>query len=123
MELATKAAVEQDVLEGVARYHREQQGRAPAEIECQLLRDMLIVRSRGIFTPTEQELLRLPEGRKLVSTARRELRSLTRDDAEANVARAAGCEVLRSYYDLDVRIGEQVEVYMLAENLQSRLSP
>lgn len=118
MPTLSRAAVEAEVRASVLRYHREQQGRAPDRLEVQLTGDLAIVRSYGIFTPTEEELLRLPEGRKLVTTARRELRSLTRDVVEAEVARAVGCEVLRSFYDLDVRVGEQFEAYVLAKHLE-----
>lgn len=97
----------------VCRFHREQQGHAPLECVACVSGDMVVIVTRDIFTPTEHELLAQPDGRKLVSTARRELRSLTRDVIEPEIERLTRRPVVRSYYDLDVRVGEQIEVYVL----------
>ena len=107
-----EATVESEIERTVARYHREQQGHTPEVCRVVLLPDMTIVRCTNIFTPTERELVGTEEGRKLVQSARREQRALTRREAEAAVGQAAGKTVLRSFYDLDVRVGEQVEVYV-----------
>jgi uncharacterized protein YbcI len=97
----------------ISRFHREQQGHQPSWCEAHLLFDMAIVRSNGIFTPTEQALCGSTEGRKLIQSARREQRALTRREIEGQVGKLLEREVLRSYYDLDVRMGEQIEVYVL----------
>lgn len=77
-----------------------------------VLPDMAIIRCRDIFTPTERELVGTEEGRKIVQSARRENRALTRRQAEAAVADVIGRQVARSFYDLDVRVGEQAEIYV-----------
>jgi uncharacterized protein YbcI len=120
-ELITRASIESEVEVVISRYHREQQGFAPTQIRASLVRDMIYVRSTGVFTPTEQKLTESEEGQKLVRSSRRELRSLTRRQAESEVARAAGVSVLRSYWDMDVRVGEQLEAYVLAEDLEEKL--
>lgn len=112
-----RSELEQRIAEVIAKFHRDQQGHAPAECVPTLMGDMAIVVSRGIFTPTETTLSRSEEGRKLIQSARREQRALTRRDVEAEVSRVLGRRVLRSYFDLDVRVAEQIEVYMLAEVL------
>jgi uncharacterized protein YbcI len=105
--------LEAELADLVARFHREQQGHAPTFCEAHLLPTMAIVRSTGIFTATEQTLSGSTEGRKLIQSARREQRALTRRDIEHRVSMLLDKEVSRSYYDLDVRTGEQIEVYML----------
>lgn len=107
-----EATLEHGIERVVARYHREQQGHTPEVCRVVVLSDMAIVRCAKIFTPTEQELVGTEEGRKLVQSARREQRALTRREAEAAVAEAVGRRVVRSFYDLDVRVGEQVEIYV-----------
>jgi len=105
--------VESHLANEVGKFHREQQGHAPATVQARLLSDMAVVRSGGVFTPTERTLCGSDEGRKLVQSARREQRALTRRDVESRVSKVLARPVLRSYYDLDVRLGEQVEVYIL----------
>lgn len=107
-----EATVEREIERVVARYHREQQGHSPDVFGVTVLPDMAVVRCRDIFTPTERELVKTEEGRKLVQSARREQRALTRRVAEAAVAEAVGRSVLRSFFDLDVRVGEQAEIYV-----------
>lgn len=118
----TQAEVESAALEAVLKFHREQQGRAPREATANLLRDMIVIRSTGAFTQTEEALATTKEGRRLIRSARRDQRALTRRDAEARVAKAIGLEVIRSFYDIDVRAGEQVEVYVLQEDLSARIA-
>lgn len=107
-----EATVEGAIERAVARYHREQQGHTPEVCRVHLLPDMAVVRCENVFTPTEWELATTEVGRKLVQSARRESRALTRRQAESAVAQAAGRPVVRSFYDLDMRVGEQVEVYV-----------
>lgn len=98
----------------VAKFHKDQQGVAPDDVFAWVVADMVVVRCHGVFTPTEKNLCETTDGRKIVQSARRELRALTRRQIEAEVARAVGADVLRSFCDLDVRCGEQVEVYILS---------
>ncbi len=107
-----EATAEAEIERVVARYHREQQGCSPDRLTVTMLPDLAIVRGYGIFTATERELIGTEAGRKLVQSARREQRALTRREAEAAVAHATGRVVVRSFYDFDVRVGEQVEVYV-----------
>ena len=106
------ATVEEAVERAVARFHREEQGHTPEVYGVTILPDMVIVRSRDVFTPTERELVGTEAGRKIVQSARREQRATNRRMADAAIAAATGRVVLRSFYDLDVRVGEQVEVYV-----------
>jgi uncharacterized protein YbcI len=105
--------IESELADLVIRFHREQQGHAPSWCEAHILRDMAVIRSQGIFTTTEETLCGSMEGKKLIQSARREQRALTRRDVEARVSKLLDRPVVRSYYDLDVRTGEQIEVYIL----------
>src|SRR5688500_9507748 len=90
METAA-ATIESQLCDAVARFHREQQGFAPKNLEAAVVGDMVIVRSEGIFTPNEESLLGSEEGKKLITSARRELRSLTRREVEAEISKIVGC--------------------------------
>ncbi len=83
--------------------------------------DLIVVRSVGIFTPIEEHLSATDEGRNLIRSARRELRSIVRAQIEGELARIVDAAVLRSYYDLDVGAGEQIEVYVFDQDLEKRL--
>ncbi|HEY4001231.1 MAG TPA: DUF2294 domain-containing protein, partial [Candidatus Xenobia bacterium] len=112
MSRLTKGSIEADVANAVVKFHREQQGRGPADVRVCLLGDLLVVRYFGVFTPTEAHLSKTEEGRKLIRSARQELRQIAREELEGLVASLVECKVLRSYFDLNVEAAEQIEVYV-----------
>jgi uncharacterized protein YbcI len=112
MNDSIELTLEQQLSDAIARYHREQQGHLP-KCSTSILPSMAIVRSTNIFTGTESELSKTPEGKKLIQSARREQRALTRREIEGRVSEILDREISRSFYDLDVRSGEQIEIYIL----------
>lgn len=109
----TKAGLEAEVALVVSRFHEDQCGCKPERVTAHLLDDMIVVRLSGCFTPTERQLVGTDDGRKIVKSARLELRSLTRKHSANLVSKVIGVPVVRSFWDLDVRVGDQVEVYVL----------
>lgn len=118
---ATKGSLEAEAANAVTRFQREQQGRGATDVRAHLLGDLIVVRCGGIFTPTEARLAATEEGRRLIKSARQELRSINRAEIERIIADILGCEVVRSYYDVDVDAAEQVEVYVLSVDVEKRL--
>ncbi len=66
----------------------------------------------------EEHLSASDEGRKLIKSARQELRSINHEEIEDIIAGLVGCAVLRSHCDVSVEAAEQVEVYILAQNIE-----
>ncbi len=121
MSRRTKGAIEADIANAVVRFQREQQGRGPSDVRVHLVGDMLIVRSGGIFTPTESHLATTDEGRRIIRSARHELRGIHQSEIEQIVADIIGCVVKRSYCDVDVLAAEQIEVYVLNTDIERQL--
>ena len=118
---ATKGSLEAEIASAVVRFQREQQGRGATDVRAHLLGDMVIVRCAGIWTPIEAHLAATEAGRRLIKSSRQELRAINRGEIEAIIARITGCAVTRSYYDLEVDAAEQVEVYVLAADIEKIL--
>jgi len=106
--------IESQITDAIRRFHLDQQGHAPGEIETHRVGDMVVVRCHDVFTPTERDLAKTTEGMKVIQSARRDQRALTRREIEGEIGRITERKVLRSFYDIDTRNGEQVEVYILA---------
>jgi uncharacterized protein YbcI len=102
-----------EIVSTIARFHLDQQGHEPGKIEAHICGELVIVRCHDVFTPTERGLAATEGGKKMIQSARRDQRSLTRREVEHEVGKATGRKVLRSFYDIDTRNGEQVEVYVL----------
>lgn len=105
------------VAEALRRFHLDQQGVAPGEAHAWILADMVVFRCREGYTPTERELSKTTEGQKLIQSARRELRAITRRQSEDVVAGVLGVPIERSFFDIDIRTGEIVEVYILGKSV------
>ena len=113
--------MEAEVANAVVRFQREQQGRGPTEVRAHLLGDLMLVRSNGIFTPTESRLAVSDEGRRLIRSARQELRAISHLEIEQIIADILGARILRSYFDIHVDEAEQIEVYVLEADIEKRL--
>jgi uncharacterized protein YbcI len=109
--------IEAEICATIAKFHRDEQGHEPARIEAFLCGEIVVVRCHDVFTPTERDLANTSEGKKLIQSARRDQRALTRREIEREVGRVVDRDVLRSFYDIDTRNGEQVEVYVLERPL------
>ena len=121
MNRPTRGAIEAAVANACVRFQREQQGRGPNDLRVHLLGDLLLVRSTGILTQTEARLAATEEGRRLIKSARQELRTINHQEIEELLAAIIGCPVVRSYYDVDVTAAEQMEVYVLERDLEKVL--
>ncbi len=121
MSRPTKGSIEADIANAVVRFHREQQGRGPTDVRAYLVGELLLVRCAGIFTQTEAHLSATEEGRRLIKSARQELRSINHTDIEEIIAGIIGTGVKRSYCDIDVKAAEQMEVYVLDVDIEKRL--
>lgn len=122
MSRPTKGTLEAEIANAITRFHREQQGRGPTDVRAYLIGDLVLVRCAGIFTPTEARLAVTEEGRRLIKSARQELRSIHHLEIEGIVAALVGCPVTRSYCDVNTEIGEQMEVYALEADIEKRLA-
>jgi uncharacterized protein YbcI len=109
--------LEAEICSTIARFHRDEQGHEPARIEVFLCGELIVVRCHDVFTPTERDLATTSEGKKLIQSARRDQRAQSRREIEREVAGVVDRNVLRSFYDIDTRNGEQVEVYVLERPL------
>ncbi len=121
MNRPTRGSIEAEASNAVVRFHREQQGRGPADVRAHLMGDMLVVRCRGIFTPTESHLCSSEQGRRIIRSARQELRTIAHTEIETVISEVVGVRVLFSYYDINVEADEQMEIYVLEEDMEKRL--
>ena len=121
MKKRSIGTIEAEVADAVVRFQREQQGRGATDVRAHILGDLIVVRSKGIFTPTEAHLAATEEGRRLIRNSRQELRSINHAEIERMIAGIVACNVVRSYCDVSVEAAEQVEVYVLEADYEKLL--
>jgi len=121
LDRPTRGTIEAEIAKAVVKFQHAQHGRGSIDVRAHLLGDLVLVRSTGIFTTVETKLVATDEGRKLIRSARQELRSIHHSEIEELVGSIVGCKVVRSYCDVDVDAAEQMEVYVLADDAERRL--
>jgi uncharacterized protein YbcI len=113
---ATKSSpstMEAEAATAVARFQHEHHGHFPEHVRAMLVEDLLIVRCSGTFNRHEHELRASKEGQKLIQSARREMQTDLRHELHALIEEIVSCRVVRSFYDIDVRSGDEARVFVL----------
>jgi len=64
MEKKTKGQIEAKISETMMKFEKEFMGRGPEEAKTWILKDLILVRLRGVLTPAEERLTKTPQGRE-----------------------------------------------------------
>ena len=113
--------MEAEVSQAVVKYEREYMGRGPTDARTHLLRDMVIVRLKGILTPAEHQLVKV-EGVELLKEVRTKLLETGRQRLEKSVQEITGLPVVSMHSDLSTKTGERIVIFVLSEDIEERLA-
>lgn len=116
-----KSKLEAEISESYIKILREILGRGPQETKTFIIRDMVIVRMKGVLTHEEKHLVKVEKGKQLVKTMRRVLREQYSLETEGIISRITGCQVISSLSDISTKIGEQIELFILDRDLEKLL--
>ena len=114
----TQAESEAAICDGIIRFQEEYLGWWSEQIHAHFIKDLLVVRIRGVLTLAERQLGKSfsPEkGRDLVKQTRKQLLELARPMLESLVHEVAGVKVLSMHHDISTVTGEEVVIFSLAE--------
>jgi uncharacterized protein YbcI len=117
--MRTKGEIEAAISEEMSRFEQDYMGRGPQEIQVHLLKDLLLIRLKGVLAAAEQHLVKsLPaeNGRELLKRVRSQLIDTTRPVMEAMVEKVTGVKVLSLHHDISTVIGEEVILFTLANS-------
>lgn len=117
----SKKKLENDLSEAFIKLQRELIGRGPQETKTYIVKDMIIVRSKGALTVEEKHLVKDTKGRILVKKARQILREMYSENFEEIVERYTECQVLSSHSDISTKTGERIEVFIVNKDLEKTL--
>jgi uncharacterized protein YbcI len=117
----TKGQVEAEISQAFVKFEREYMGRGPANAKTHLIRDMVIVRLKGILTPAEHQLVKA-EGVELLKQVRTKLLETGRRQLEKAVQEITGTSVISMHSDLSTKTGERIIVFVLGENIEERFT-
>ena len=101
----------------IIKFEQEFLGRGPDEVRAFVVRDLVVVRLKGVLTPAERQLAKTTEGVEMVKRLRQNLIAQGRDKICEQVSEITGANILGLFTDIDVQLGERVFVFTVDREL------
>ncbi|KJJ83372.1 hypothetical protein OMAG_002762 [Candidatus Omnitrophus magneticus] len=114
----TKGQAESLISEFIIKFEKEYIGRGPTTTKTYIIKDMVLVRLKGVLTAGEEQLAKSPEGADLIKKIRARLLEEGRALLEDMISKITGCQVLSLHTDISTKIGERVIIFILDKNLE-----
>ncbi len=108
--------LEAEISQAVIRFEKEVMGRGPLETKTYLLDDLVLIRLKGVLTPSELKLSESNDrqrGRYLLKQVRQELLDQGRPVLEDIIRDVLGVEIRSLHTDISTKTGERVIVLTL----------
>lgn len=115
----TKGEIESAIRNAIIKFEQEFMGRGPEDVRAYIVRDLVIVRLRGVLTPAERQLAKTAEGVDMVKRIRQTLIAQGRDRLFEQVNEITGAKALALFTDINAQIGEKVLVFTVDRDLES----
>ncbi len=119
MNRNTKSEVETFIRNAIIKFEQEFMGRGPTDVKAYILRDIVLVRLKGVLTPAERQLAKNVEGVDMVKRMRQNLIAQGREKLCSQIAAITGTEVTGLFTDIETQIGERVMVFTLEHDLDT----
>ena len=114
----TKSEIEKTIRNVIIKFEQEFMGRGPDDVKTFVVRDLVVVRLKGVLTPAERQLAKTVVGIDMVKQLRQNLIALGRDKLCEQVNKITGAKTLALFTDIDVKIGERVFVFTVDRDIQ-----
>lgn len=115
----TKGEVEAAVRNAIIKFEQEFMGRGPDDVRAFIVRDILLVRLKGVLTPAERQLAKTVEGIDMVKRLRQNLIAQGRDRLCEQVGEITGAKAIALFTDIDTYVGERVLVFTLDRDIET----
>jgi uncharacterized protein YbcI len=116
----TKAEMEVAIRNAIIKFEQDFMGRGPTDVRAFIVRDLVVVRLKGVLTPAERQLAKTPDGVDMVKRIRQTLIAQGRDRLVEQVSDITGTRVMALFMDIDAHIGEKVFVFTVERDLEPR---
>ena len=118
-ERRSKVEVEGAIRNAIIKFEQEFMGRGPDDVRAFIVRDMVVVRLKGVLTPAERQLAKTADGVEMVKRLRQNLIAQGRDKLFDQVDEITGMNTVALFTDIDTQVGERVFVFTLDRDLES----
>lgn len=116
--METIGQIEAKISEAIIKFEKEYMGRGPMETKTYIIKDMILVRLKGVLTPAEEQLSKSAEGADLIKKTRLQLLEGARDLLEKIISNTTNCNIKSLHSDISSKTGERIIVFTLDQNLE-----
>ena len=115
----SKIDMEMEINRVLIHFEKEFMGRGPLETRAYIMGDFILVRLKGVLTPSEIKLAQMDDGRStsLVKQVRRQLLDRGRPLLEAQIQDIVGVPVKSVHTDISTKTGERFIIFTLHDKL------
>jgi uncharacterized protein YbcI len=118
----TKGQIEAQISEAIIKFEKEYMGRGPVETKTYILKDMILVRLKGVLTQAEEQLAKNEEGADLIKKTRVKLLEGARLLLEKLIEDITECQVRSLHSDISTKTGERVILFTMERNVEEMVS-
>ena len=113
--------IEAAVRQAIIKFEQDFMGRGPMDVKAFILRDIVLVRLKGVLTQAERQLAKNSDGVDMVRRMRQNLIVQGRDSLCSQIAEITGVKVVGLFTDIDTQLGERIIVFTLDQDLEATL--
>jgi uncharacterized protein YbcI len=114
----TKGEIEGAVRNAIIKFEQEFMGRGPEDVRAFILRDIILIRLKGVLTPAERQLAKSEDGIEMVKQMRQNLIAQGRESLSGQMTDITGVRVTGLFTDIDVQSGERFIVFTFDRDLE-----
>ena len=118
--METIGQIEAKISEAIIKFEKEYMGRGPMETKTYIIKDMILVRLKGVLTPAEEQLAKTVEGSDLIKKTRLQLLEGARNVLENIILNITNCNIKSLHSDISSKTGERIIVFTLNQNLEKK---
>lgn len=115
----SKGELEAAIRTAIIKFEQEFLGRGPDDVRAFLVKDLVVIRLKGVLTPAEKQLAKTSEGIDMVKQLRQTLIAQGRDRLCTQMAELTGAKALALFTDIDAHLGERVFVIAFDRDLEA----
>lgn len=114
----TKGEIEGAIRNAIIKFEQEFMGRGPEDVRAFILRDIILIRLKGVLTPAERQLAKSEDGIEMVKQMRQNLIAQGRESLSGQMTDITGVRVTGLFTDIDVQSGERFIVFTFDRDLE-----
>lgn len=116
-----RSDVEAAIRQAIIKFEQDFMGRGPTDVRASIIRDIVLVRLRGVLTQAERQLAKNAEGVEMVKRMRQNLIAQGRESLCGQIGEITGMKVEGLFTDIDAQLGERMIVFTLDQDLEAAL--